>query len=276
MKISNPFLSVQASALGGELTSIQLFNQELLYQKDGSWPFQDHVVFPIIGRGDRYSCHGVPMKMDVHGFPRTTDMKEEQINETCMRFSMESTPDMLRNYPYPFRLSETFILDDDVLVRRHEVTNLGQEVMPFGIGDHAAYRVKFGEAKLFLSQNQFVPSSKDGVTHAEVKDLPVQGEILLDEAKKFLLDQGTLILVHNRDTIVLQTGLGVTIELQYPTPYVAIWTPEDKSPFLCIEPWWGLPTLDFDPDELMERNSLNHLDPGCSKTFTTRVRFRMD
>ena len=73
MQIKNSFLSVTASSLGGELTSVQLFGQELLYQKEGTWKFQDHILFPVIGSADRYSCKGQTHSTSRHGFARNSD-----------------------------------------------------------------------------------------------------------------------------------------------------------------------------------------------------------
>ena len=276
MNIQNPFLSISASPMGGELTSIQLFRQEILYQKDGWWQCQDHLIFPIIGKGDRYSCHHVALSMNQHGFPRTSDMLDVKNRDTSMSFSMRSTPDTLRSYPYPFRLTETFELDDDVLIRTHEVENTGEETMPFGIGDHAAYQVRFGKAKLILPPLRYIPKSRDGITHSFDETFPFSGELFLDAEKEFMLNQDTIIFINEGLPIILHTGKGVAIEFHSSSPYVAMWTPPNSDGFLCLEPWWGLPTRDKDPLELAERKELHFLEPGQKASFQSRIRFFLD
>ena len=274
MRIQNPFLSVTASSHGGEISSIQLFSQEIVYQKTGSWKHSDHVLFPTIGIGNRYSCHGVPSSMDFHGFPRTRDLKETRNSDTSMSFSLSSSPETLRVYPYPFELTETLSLEDDVLVRTHEVRNLGSESMPFGIGDHLAFEVRFDKAKLTLPKSRYFPSNE--TNSLQCLDFPLQGEILLDVNRNFLCGQGTIILVNPMEPIRLDTGKGVHIEFIFNCPYIAIWTPRNiADSFLCIEPWWGLPYQEGDVLELAERTCLNHLAPGESQTFTSRFRFRL-
>lgn len=276
MKIKNPFLSVQATSYGGALTSVQLFSQEVLYQKEGRWPFQDAILFPLIGRADHYTCGYVPMSMSSHGFLHSMDMKEEQVNETCLRFSAESNPDTLRNFPYPFRFIETLYLEDDVLVRSFEVKNTGSSKLPFALGAHPAFRVKFGKAKLHYKNTAYVPYAKGMTSGPFLAALAVNEGVTLGEDRAFLEGQSPLILVHDYEPILLETGLGVSIEFYYPSPYVAIWCEDAKDGLLCVEPWWGLPRFDHDPEELLERETLNQIEPGQSKTFTTRIRFRLD
>ena len=51
-KIENEFLKVSINPQGAVLTSIifKETNDELLYQvEEGSWPFQDVQIFPLIG-----------------------------------------------------------------------------------------------------------------------------------------------------------------------------------------------------------------------------------
>ena len=102
MQIKNSFLSVTASSLGGELTSVQLFGQELLYQKEGTWKFQDHILFPLIGPADRYSCKGQTHSTSRHGFARNSDFFPRQENEEQMSFSLKENTESLRLYPYRF------------------------------------------------------------------------------------------------------------------------------------------------------------------------------
>lgn len=274
VKIQNPFLSVTASSHGGEISSIQLFSQEIVYQKTGSWEYSDHVLFPTIGIGSKYTCHEVPLTMEQHGFPRSRDFKETQISGTEMSFSLSSSPDTLRVYPYPFEIVETLRLEDDTLIRSHEVRNIGGEEMPFGIGDHVAFQVRYDKAKLTLPKTRFFPSNE--VNSLQEEDLPIHGEVLLDINRHFLCGQGTIILKNTGEPLILDTGKGVTIEFIFNCPYIAIWTPRIISDdFLCIEPWWGLPYQEGDELELARRSCLNHLPAGERKIFTSRLRFRL-
>ena len=54
-------------------------------------------------------------------------------------------------------------------------------------------------------------------------------------------------------------------------PYLAIWTHEKKSDFICIEPWYG--HADFEPghDDFYQREGTMLLKP--QETFTTGYSF---
>lgn len=272
MQIKNSFLSVTATSLGGELTSVQLFGQELLYQKEGTWKFQDHILFPLIGPADRYSCKGQIHSTSRHGFARNSDFFPHQENEEQMSFSLKENTESLRLYPYHFSFVEAFILEEETLLRRYEITNTGDETLPFATGSHPAFYCEFGKAKLTLPEHfLYFTEPLDSST---VKEYPKGGEITL--TKDFLLGMDTLILPTPEAPIVLDTGRDIRIEFQYASPYIAIWTPKsDEDAFLCVEPWWGLPQTTKDPDELIDRPFLTRLDPKEKRIVEDRIRFSL-
>ncbi len=272
MQIKNSFLSVAASSLGGELTSVRLFGQELLYQKEGAWKFQDHILFPLIGPADCYSCKGQTHSTSRHGFARNSDFFPRQENEEQMSFSLKENAETLRLYPYCFSFVETFILEEETLLRRYEITNTGDETLPFATGSHPAFYCDFGKAKLTLPEHfLYFTEPLDG---SSMKEYPKGGEITL--TKDFLLGMDTLILPTPEAPIVLDTGRGVRIEFQYASPYIAIWTPKsEEDAFLCVEPWWGLPQTTNDPNELMDRPFLTHLRSKEKRIIEDWIRFSL-
>lgn len=49
--------------------------------------------------------------------------------------------DLLAEYPFPFRLRTTYTLTDASLLSEYEVTNIGRETIPFGLGIHPYFPV---------------------------------------------------------------------------------------------------------------------------------------
>ena len=189
-----------------------------------------------------------------------------------MSFFLKENTESLRLYPYHFSFIEAFILEEETLLRRYEITNTGDETLPFATGSHPAFYCEFGKAKLTLPEHfLYFAEPLDGST---MKEYPKGGEITL--TKDFLLGMDTLILPTPEAPIVLDTGRDIRIEFQYASPYIAIWTPKsDEDAFLCVEPWWGLPQTTKDPDELIDRPFLTQLDPKEKRIIEDRIRFSL-
>jgi aldose 1-epimerase len=83
----------------------------------------------------------------VHGFvdnrPWRVDQMladEDSATLTCS-ISSEQHPDTLKGFPFPYRLSVSYQLGASGLVMRANVTNLGEQEMPFGFGAHPYFRL---------------------------------------------------------------------------------------------------------------------------------------
>lgn len=51
-------------------------------------------------------------------------------------------------------------------------------------------------------------------------------------------------------------------------PYVGIWSRPTEAPYVCIEPWAGLPSRDGGVEDFEKQEDLNRLESG--ETFTIR------
>ena len=149
LELSNDFLKVQFKEKGGELSSIKdKDGVEYLWQGNPEyWGGQAPVLFPNCGSvrddaplfimGDEGVIEG---HLPRHGLVRKKDFEHKIINDHQIMFSIESNSEMLKQYPYPFRLSIFYTLDKSKIEVEYLVENLGlNQDMPYFIGAHPGF-----------------------------------------------------------------------------------------------------------------------------------------
>ena len=87
---------------------------------------------------------------------------------------------------------------------------------------------------------------------------------------------GDALMIGNlRSTKVrLVTPAGLGVEMDYSGyPVMAFWTPPAKNaPFVCLEPWHGLPANTFESGEFSEKAFAIGLAPGEEKALSYSVK----
>ena len=117
-KISNSILTVEISEHGAELQSIKKNGKEYLWQGDANfWGRRSPVLFPNVGRvwNDKYTHMGNTYEIGQHGFARDMDFQVTYKDDEGIVYWLESTPDTLGKFPFPFRLMSLYRFDDDKL-----------------------------------------------------------------------------------------------------------------------------------------------------------------
>ena len=164
------------------------------------------------------------------------------------------------------------------------ITNKDEKVMPATFGAHPgfstpmtegvpfeSYYLQFGEVctpnKLILSDSCLLT----GLCEA----LP------LDEGCKLHLDHEMfahdgIFMSHIPDSVTLRSDLdprSVTMKFTE-FPYMGIWQAYDNdTPYICIEPWCGLPAYEGRVDDLEKKNDMFHLRPGEEKKLSYSMIF---
>lgn len=276
LTIENDHLLVKATEKGAELVSViyKPTGEELLYDALGSWPFRDHVIFPFIGIPFPYQVEGKEYTSTKHGFVRDSVLLPEAISPTSMAFTLESNEDTKKNYPFDFSLRCVYSLEGNALKRSYLVINKGKNPLPFSIGDHAAYKARFGAATINLGKDEVKFRRRPGeLVSKDPEILPFKGNHLL--SKEDFKTYETIILLNPHHPLVLDNGLGMRIGYHFHSPYIAIWSPSDNnSDFLCVEPWWGMCACEDAPLDLSKRDSENVI--GGTGLFEETISFSKD
>jgi aldose 1-epimerase len=125
--------------------------------RDAPSRYGNPILYPWPSRipDGRYQFGGQTFQLDetnnegaaMHGFVKSRPWKMESsiATEVSARFacsiSTEDHPDMLQGYPFPNRLTLTYVLSPTEIEVRAHVQNIGSAPMPFGFGFHPYFVV---------------------------------------------------------------------------------------------------------------------------------------
>lgn len=286
--IENERLRLVVSRLGAEMHSLRdkRTETEFLWQGDETyWGRRAPILFPIIGRvrNGIYSFLGKTYSIDIpHGFAKTSRFRVEYQEKKRVGLSLESTPETLAQYPFPFCLDVEYLLDGMELIFRFRVTNTGEQRMPFSSGTHPGFRVplekneRFEDYRLrFASDEHLRRILLDGMfLSGEQMPFPLQGGVL--PLTRRLFDEEAIILGGFREKAVSLWGPNArrrfTIHFE-DFRYLAIWRPaHSDAPFVCLETWNGLPDpVTAETNALDRKPGIDFLEPGQSSQTTLRL-----
>ena len=274
--IENEYLRAGFLDQGAEWRSFQekVWGQELLWQADPAyWGKSAPILFPIVGslKDNRYVHQGATYPLGRHGFARESVFQVVEHEKSGIVFRLESSEQTRKVYPFDWSLEVEYRLSNKVLLTTYRVRNLGQTVMPFSIGAHPAFRVPLHEDESFEDyrlefelaetlERHFL--NADGVFSGETQILPTVGKIL--NLSHSLFDDDAIVLKRPKSArVALRNAknlLGVSLE--YPGfPYLGIWTPPKKAPFVCLEPWCGVADSVTSTGRIEDKEGINLLEP---------------
>ena len=274
--LQNEHLSVSARTVGAELTSIKGANGlEYLWQGDPAfWAKQSPLLFPIVGNlPDKEFTHlGKTYPMNNHGFISTREFKLAQSSATEMIFEFHSDETSKAIYPFEYKLEVRYTLVGQGLSVGYKVSNLGQEILPFSIGAHPAFRTPLdthesrSDMDLIFEKSENVRrhilkanNTAGGETEIFLKNqthLPVTAE---------LFEKGAIVLKDHvsRKVMLKSRKSGHFVELSFSGfPYLGIWSPKGETPFVCLEPWYGVMPQDGSDKNILNKEGIQKLAVG--------------
>ena len=285
-------LSAAVSTQGAQLTSLMLGDHEYLWQADARW-WGKHapILFPMVGslRGDAATCSAGTCHMGRHGLARDCEHQVVANDGGSVTFRLDSTPETLGKFPYPFRLEMTYALEaPETLAQTFAVTNTGTTDLPFCLGGHPAFNVPSP-----LGDHEHFEDYELAFTRPWTATTPVIAEGgLLDYANPTPLfeDADRLPLTHElfvHDAVVLEDVPDSTLSLVGPSghgvrvdfpgfDHIGVWSAAPASdgtpcPFVALEPWCGTATRTDEDDVFEHKQNVIVAAPGETVTKTFRV-----
>lgn len=251
--------SAIGSTLGGELVSYKLDGKEYVWEGlPEYWASHAPVLFPTVGStiDESVKFEGKAYPLKKHGFARKMEFRLLESTADKLVYELFDSAASHEVYPYKFRLLVTHEISDTGFCTTYTVENIDTKPIWFCIGGHAGFRCpmndgeKFSDYKLVFDKVEnedviyttnygggYIDASlpiTDKLKNTNEWDLDYNDydvDVLLT---KKLKSRGVKLINKN-------TGKGVYFDF---TGFDAlgIWTPpHKKAPFVCIEPWNGLP-----------------------------------
>ncbi|GHU75546.1 galactose mutarotase [Clostridia bacterium] len=277
--IENDVLAVKINEFGAELYSItsKIDGTEFLWNGDERfWTGRAPILFPIVGKvkDGVYIHEDKSYKLDGHGFARRSAFELVKNDKTSAIFRLGYSEFTLKTYPFKFNFEVRFSLEDNILKTTYAVENLDASEMYFSVGGHPAFNCPIRKGEEFT--DYYIEFSEN-----ETAGTRVINEIgmLADETTPFLNDENIVKLSHElfengalvlssfeSDSVTLKsTKSSVSIRMNFANfPFLGIWTKPD-TPFICLEPWYGLPDSPRFEGDLKDKKGILTLAP--SKQF---------
>lgn len=269
--IKNTFLTATINSFGAELCSLKnKENKEYIWAGNPDfWGKHSPILFPIVGTLKNNSFHHNAKEYDLsrHGFAREMEFKLIDKKEDSATFSLQSTEETLRVYPFQFELQIIYTVDNYNLNIEYKVTNKGNSKMPFSIGAHPAfalpgnfedYSIQFDKEEFleyYLLENDLI-SNQTKKLETQEGQIPLTYELFKNDALIFkTLKSKSLTILENRNPF-----LRVNFN---DFPSLGIWT-KMNAPFLCIEPWFGYSDTNENSGNLFEKEGIQVLEENAT------------
>ena len=268
---------------GGELTSFVHDGIEYVWQGDPKyWSGQAPCLFPVVCRAkeDRVIVDGASYPMPKHGIARKVEYTPTEVTPDSVTFTLTESAETLAAYPHPFKLEIIHKVTGEGFSTTYRVTNTDTKEMLFCIGGHPGFNCPLREGEKFEDYSILFANAAGAVAHITEQEggymdpaLPALDVIKNNELPLRYSD-------YDNDAIVVEdlpekslklvhraTGRGIRFDF-HSFDAIGFWTPiKADAPFICLEPWNGLPGGLGETPEMSSKKYVKTLAPG--ETFTT-------
>lgn len=268
-------LQASISSTGAQLMSLQRSDGiQYLWQGDPRyWSDRSPSIFPYVARLTKgcYTYRGEIYHMPIHGFAPTAEFTVAEESASAITFTLESCPEFYKQYPFRFRYSIRYRLEDDTLHVELCVENLDEKTMYFGLGGHPGINVPLEDGLRFEDYILDFPPCQP----RRVEFTPEC--FITGRDQTFPLENGQYPLCHqmfDEDAIVLK-GIPGQVTLRSPRgsrgvtltapdfPFFGFWhMPRTDAPYICLEPWTSLPSRQDIIEDLEKQEDLISLPAG--------------
>lgn len=252
--------------------------REYLWNGDPAvWSGHSPLLFPVIGNAmqGRVRIGGQTYEMPKHGLVRGADFSLRAQGEDFAEFGFAADAETRRSYPFDFELLVRHTLLEDGFSTSYIVENHGNARMPFCIGGHPAFVCPMREGARFEDYVVRFAQAETGENTLVNSEGYIRGKEMLpgfQNSDTLSLDYG---LIEVRDTLIFEnlrsrkvwlvhreSGEGLSFAFPH-FDLLALWTkPGMQAPYLCIEPWSGLPAVVGESGNFEDKPYVRWLAPG--------------
>lgn len=253
---------------GAELVSLKNADgKEFIWEGNPEfWGKHSPVLFPIVGtlKDNSYHYNDKQFHLPRHGFARDLDFKVVSKTDNSTVFSLQSSAETLKNYPFEFELQLDYTLTENSLKIGYSVFNSNDFDMLFSLGAHPAFALpgnftdysiemeKEEVLQFHLLENDLI-SDETGILPLKNRKLPLTYQLFENDALVFKSLKSKTITILRNDEKLLTVGFN-------DFPNLGIWTKKD-APFLCIEPWLGYADTNDASGNILEKEGIQLLQP---------------
>ncbi len=285
--IQNEHLTVAIKAKGAELASIKSKTTgiEYIWQADPTfWGRHSPILFPIIGEAsDGYILiDGKNYALSRHGFLREMVFGVVHQESDRIVFATQANENTLKIYPYAFEFQTIYELKGSQLSVSYRFVNIDQGTIYFSVGGHPAfncpllpgekrsdYALVFNENETAYTQllnDKGLRNGERRLVLANENTIQITDELFDNDALIFhnlSSDRVSLVNTKTEKTILSFDFKGF--------PYLGIWSKNRQSPYVCIEPWFGIADTTGPKQPFQEKEGVLPLEAGEQFECTHRI-----
>lgn len=270
--IENEFLKVGVLQKGAELRSLvdKRNDFEWMWQADQKvWGKSSPVLFPIVGalKENKFIHNRHSYELPRHGFARDNDFQLLECSTNRLVFELVSDNKINVSYPFDFSLRIIYELIDDKLKVSYLVQNTGNKEMYFSLGAHPAFNIANT-----VNADAFIEFPRDEFLQRYYLNnnlLSIDCDMVFLNENRLFLDKG----IFHQDAWVIKSMQSKEVELKLDGlsrklsfsfenfPFFGIWSVSD-APFVCLEPWAGLPDMYGHNFKLEDKEGIMYLNIG--------------
>jgi len=174
-------------------------------------------------------------------------------------------------YPYDFKVTVSYRLDNNSLRVKYKVYNNSSELMYFSIGGHPAFNTNLSENGIedYYLDFEEVKTLKSKLVDPEVGLITRQEQLVMENQDKldlrYALFENDALIFENINKVTLKNKINeeeIKINCEG-FPLLGLWTSknEKKCPFISIEPWYGMADYVGSPKELRDKEHIQSVYP---------------
>ena len=289
--IANEYISLAAKTIGAEWCSLKAVKtgKEYMWQADPTyWGRHSCILFPIIGavKDHEIEIGGQRYAMKKHGLVRDLPFEMVQQTRDSVTFLFRSNDQTRPFFPFEFSLEAHYSLSAYTASVRYTVNNEQNSEMYFSLGGHPAFNCPLYSGEKRSDYSLVFNRAED----AETQLLDSNGlrtstrKVVLQHSDTIsitdhLFDEDALIfhnLRSNEVSLVNAKGQKMwTFDFTGFT-HLGIWSKNQQSPYVCIEPWFGWADPVDPPASFKDKEGIVKLASGkslvCTHQFTLHDR----
>lgn len=249
------------------------------------WKSTAPVLFPAIGfmKNGTVTIGGKPCQLPKHGFAKFKSFTVTEQGDDFVILTISEDEETKKVYPFDFALSVMHRFTKNGFETRYIVENHSSRTMPFVIGGHPGLTCPMNEGEAFSDYLLRFDKPETPLTTLSTPEHLIGGTEAVDLGE----DQRTLSLryedfdrldtyifkgLNSRMVELVHKDTGHGLRFSFPEMEVlAVWTMPDKhAPYLCIEPWQGLPALEDETGRFEDKPY--HVELGIGQTYSCGYR----
>lgn len=289
IKLSNGQCSLEVKLCGGQVSSFKgPDGREVMWNADPAvWAQHSPLLFPVCGSvpPEGIKIGGVLYPMVKHGFTRNAPFQVSRLGDDFVELVLRPNEDTRKVYPFDFALYVTYTLVDNGYTTTFTVENNSDKVMPFCVGGHPGFAVPMEDGAAFSDYQVVFECVEEGKNSLAPGGGRIDGYEYLDcfhnsdtlPLSYDLFDEKDALIfadLKSRSVKLVHKDTGKGLRFDFPKIEVlAIWTkPGAHAPYVCLEPWHGMPGLVDESGNFEDKPFVTMLEPGkcwqCGFTAT--------